>query len=580
MHLILDHPDKASGLHWRAVLASGRPGGFIALLRAELDPPGGAAKSTVLVRNRTMHGAPRKGRPADPAADRKTACWRWEPDPSSHIGGRHIIDVWPGLRHVATGITDALPLRTAQVRYGHLVRQVLRHEAAHARFTSRDATLPKALRDAGVPFRIWNLLEDIRIEEVERRARGAFRWRRAIALPAYTADPLEWLYSRKVAEGLAIGWAGPVKTAVGDDARRVLSVTYINARDAVESKDLIPIAAEFLKHFPPPPSWPSSVPDPGDTAAGEADGKLPADDGKPGDKPDGKGTDGDAPTPAPGEKPAPAKEAEPTRETASRDCHGMGRKLIEWSPSTKVAREWTPERGEDPREYAPRVIPECWDKPLDVDLIRSLAARLARTVRLVADVPSRLGEEGRRVYVPSVAVGDPACWLRRAEAPGRPELVLIVDMSGSMMPLWMSGGRELILAWRHLALVGTIDLRVWLTGGTHACRLPLHAPDDVWRRLMPTKGVEAFPRTLELAREDLVWARLAVCYSDGDLTDGDIDLRVWRARGVDLVGTAICADMHAASFESNMRRNFGRVVLASSAPALASRLAVALSRRR
>lgn len=572
------HPEltkaRAHDAHRRALLAARRPTGPVGILRAAGE------KVTLEV---VSHPGPEF---RDPESG--TACWQFK-------GGAHRIVVFSGLRFAAdrlatvpAGITPDADYR-ARVKpaYAAFARAAVRHEVGHARFTCRDsARVVGELKRVGAPFRLFNLFEDVRIESKERADRGPFRWVRAQKIPAETADPRAWVWAAKTAEvGVAPPrgaknplWRGPEYTATGDFAHVVLARLFNAAQGADADRDaglapIVDVCAEFLRHFPGAATkpWPVDAGDPGDAVGDEHDGRC---DPEPGEE-TGAG-DAGTPEPAPAAPPPLPRPGTPKRRV-DRPESSDGPGADEWAPCPEVDRAWVPERGHDPRIYG---RPGSCDRDPDRDLIRVVMARLARIVHQVADLPAGIGEDGRGIYVPALAGGDPACWLRPAPTPGRPELCLVVDMSGSMYSLWHDGGREVVLAFRELARRGRIGLSCWLTGGAYPCRLPVHAPGSVWAGICPSHGVESFPDTLNQARADLQRARLAVCFSDGCLTDGDIDVSGWRARGVDLVGTCIAPADHAEFMSNILRENFGRGVVDGSPVGLASQLAVALSRRR
>ena len=573
------HPEltkaRAHNLHRRALLHARRPAGPVGILRA-------AGEVVELM----VHSKPG---PEFRDPESETACWQYR-------DGKHRIAVLSGLRFAADGLATvpagAVPVADWKARvkpaYAAFSRAAVRHEVGHARFTCRDnARVVAELRRVGAPFRLFNLFEDVRIESLERADRGPFRWPKYQKVPAACEDPRAWIWAAKSAEaGVAAprgarfpGWTGPAKTAVGADSITVLTDLFEECQHAPSDRDMgladvVNACEAFIRHFPDAAEkpWPTDAADPGDRVGEDRDGRcdpVPAPaDGAPSGEP------GPAPTPeTPEPAPAPAPAPKPR---IDRPGVADGPPAGEWARNPEVERGWTPERGHDPDDYTSRgagLLP-------DNDLIRALMSRLGRIVHAVADRPAALGEDGRGVYVPAVAGGDPACWLRPAPTPGRPTLCLVVDMSGSMGGLWSMGGREIVLAFRELARVGRIGLSCWLTGGPRAVRLPVHAPAGVWGSLKPRHSVESFPETLNMARADLLAARLAVCFSDGDLTDGSIDVSAWRARGVDLVGTCVAPVDEQRDTLDQLGRNFGRAVVDSTPMGLASQLAVALSRRR
>ena len=83
-----------------------------------------------------------------------------------------------------------------------LVKVVYRHERAHALFTCRDLEgVHEYADELEVPFRLVNLLEDIRVEYLDRKAKGKFEWLRFMDEPKVSlADVMSLLYWCKVVE--------------------------------------------------------------------------------------------------------------------------------------------------------------------------------------------------------------------------------------------------------------------------------------------------------------------------------------------------------------------------------------------
>jgi len=536
------HHFAALGLAWRGATPE-RPGGPLAILAAataDADAPEPKVEARAITFK--SGGA---------AGDDKTADWHWDP------ARGHVIRIHTGVRKVATGIPATAARSLVTRRYRAMIREIIRHEAAHGHWSERNGKmLAEECRRLAVPFRLWNLFEDVRIEHLERAARGLFRWARYCLIESATSDPVSWIFAWKQREGGSIhaAWTGAAATKKCAPALTTLARLFTKATKAPDSFAVVKIAAEFLEHFDMK-SWPGGVPVPDRIGDGET-------------------YDGE---PLVVEPTGPSDLLDPGASDAAAD----GRRAP--TPGTSGTWHRSPRTADSVGESRGELSPYLFAyNPPDPVLTRELAAKLARIVRMVGERPGTLTEDGSRLYLPSYAAGDPDCWLSRSPAPDAPRLVLIVDMSGSMQPLWTShGGRELVHAFRLLARTGRAHVRFWFTGhGAGGVRLSPHESDDAWNKLYPGFGAEDYVRTLRKCEPDLRWARLAVCFSDADLTDGDVDVALYRAKGIDLCGCCIGPADALALFAEQQRKNFGRSVVDSSAPGLASQLAVALSRRR
>jgi len=146
---------------------------------------------------------------------------------------------------------------------------LLRHECAHGMFSETDLdAIAVECKNVGLPFGLLNLLEDARIEHLEReRSRDPksgkvwrFHWWCFTPSPVETARPGQYFWSlvnreasswKRYSAG-APRWIGKV----GVDAR-VRDYYYHNAIHAKTTRELIPLGAEYMKEFPVPAKKPS-----------------------------------------------------------------------------------------------------------------------------------------------------------------------------------------------------------------------------------------------------------------------------------------------------------------------------------
>jgi len=131
--------------------------------------------------------------------------------------------------------------------------QILRHEKWHGLVTVRDVpALAAACRRDGVPFAVFNILEDIRIEYKAWEMEGSwFEWVRWVAInPA--ANAIHAILNMKMAE--TSGWGARWTTS--DENERDLGTFFDKARNAPNSWAIILLAKEFIDRFgtdaPPP----------------------------------------------------------------------------------------------------------------------------------------------------------------------------------------------------------------------------------------------------------------------------------------------------------------------------------------
>ena len=175
-----------------------------------------------------------------------TACWSYNPP--------HVIAIGDGIfkRYVKK------PSHT-EVELGAYVHAYNSHEHAHAKWTERDLiSVNVKLGEKKVPFSLFNLFEDARIEHLWRvEVKTEFNW---LDFEANALDgiPVEedvsqagtWFFSFIQADGKLT----PTDSRVHESeiGSKVYSF-YTRATLALTSWALFPIMEDWLKEFPPPP---------------------------------------------------------------------------------------------------------------------------------------------------------------------------------------------------------------------------------------------------------------------------------------------------------------------------------------
>ncbi|MBM3825059.1 MAG: hypothetical protein FJ404_19640 [Verrucomicrobia bacterium] len=146
---------------------------------------------------------------------------------------------------------------------------LLRHEAAHGLFTEQDLdSIVRSARAVGVPLVLMNLLEDARVEHLEReRSRDPrtgkpwrFHWWCFNGALTETNRPSRYLWSliNKEASSWSRYSAGAPRWLgkAGSDVR-IRDHYYHQAIHAARTSDLIPLGQEWMAEFPlPRPSPP------------------------------------------------------------------------------------------------------------------------------------------------------------------------------------------------------------------------------------------------------------------------------------------------------------------------------------
>lgn len=481
-----------------------------------------------------------------------TAAWSFSG--SDTEPGTHTIYMGDGMFSQArSGLTREELVAYAKA-YGHHERD------GHARATVRgkknvdELLRPLMGTKRKIPFPLFNLFEDARIEYRQRRIGGAqLNWRQ-FEKPPELADGAELrpesvlfyiIQSEAEDEALEDEWLAAAMKRDETLTRRVFDY-YQRIVAAPDSWHLRPLMLEWLNEFVPPEDEESSGDasgpmaesselelgyglsvSPGDKASFDAGTEVlegPGKSGMPKDGPPGKGQGelDSIRTESEGESNLLA--AAPVAKLNMAEVSQLARRLEKafWSPS--VAR--------DSEDATPELC------------IENL---------LLADTRGRAWQEGRA----------------KGRAVQR-RIALVMDCSGSMMGGPVEEGRKLIAALSLLAKRGVLTGEVLLTAvvGSKSQWLRLQLPinrRDIERihAFAAAEGIEAALRrnVTSLARCHRVFL-----YSDGAICDAQPDKSWLRARGVEVIGLYCGTEESAVNLATHTRK----VIVRSTPMALAT----------
>lgn len=227
----------------------------------------------------------------DPAVP--TGCWQKN-------GRRHEIKLGVNFDDHLTPATVARPAAVESA-----MRSLGTHECCHGLYTNNDAELCASwLAGEGIPFAIFNLFEDVRIEHLYRTANPHFKfgWERTLGFEKDCTIAAQYVlslshreasrFSTMTAAAAPINWLGaPTVTGTGTahDGKRthlVIQNFYTRACACATARDLLPLIKEWCDVFgydrPESPRI-------DDMIDGEADPSAPSD----GPSDTGHGGDGD-----------------------------------------------------------------------------------------------------------------------------------------------------------------------------------------------------------------------------------------------------------------------------------------------
>ena len=464
-----------------------------------------------------------------------TACWSWN-------GGKHHITI--GTKFAET-LTEKSQANIDHVRAAY--QSLLRHECWHGMATSQTEEVVKELRAAGIPFGLFNIFEDARIEHLARNCTdagkdpgGRFRWQNWEELSAKEIDkPVQWFhllvwreasaYKSLTSAEAGFTWTGPKPSfykATGECTRRLIRGFYARAIAAPCTKDLLPIIKDWARIFGV--DSPKGIRTTEEINGEHADGTKATGEGESG----GVGNGGDA--------------------EGGND--GLSSVEIDINPDNS---ELTVEEIAGIKEFQYHDHYHTWDE----NKVRRIVNRLTQITASAALDKDELGSTGTRLHLAGVVAQSSQFTRRTTEVSGRRTIAVIVDGSGSMYHTWKShGGLEFVLALRRLHVRSILDVRVWITGGGKCARLPMGRISDLEiAAISPCKGNETFAKTLRHRPviADIQSASVTIAWTDGQISDGDVDSRALRQRGVDIIGCAP-RDPKNEKIRRNILKHFGR----------------------
>lgn len=507
----------------------------------------------------------------------------------NHGQALHIIQVQddaPEQERMPTGTADEKERGIA------LCTAVLRHEAWHARLTDRSSdTLKLGIDHFGISPKMFNLFEDARIEQAARDEEGNdFGWLGCYRHPGETVEvenALAMFHWMTVCEGREKDIATAKSRWFGAETvkwrgHEWVSVDLIEefvkaAQQASSTRHLWRLEREWLEafggHYVPPPEWPFPVPSdavPGDgegtqQGAGEesAESKAEAE----AREKSGKGGEGkEKGTPGVGFggtdiKPHAATQAEKTA------YDGKGFEKV------KLTEQVSSDLGLQPFVFSGS-LGAVREIPLEqVQQESEVAARLRRMVRAIDASRASTATMGSKLHLANIISSSPDAFARYSGRKGKRKVCLVMDMSGSMQQCFDEHGRVFLSAMLRLHREGMLEVSAYLSGAGKCYKLPGETNSVTIQALTAQLGCETIDRTLEKARMDVMAADTVLVYTDGHLTDGDVNAGEWRSRGVDLIG--VCTNDNSdyrGNLRTTMEQHFHKAIVENSPAELAGKI--------
>lgn len=439
--------------------------------------------------------------------DFDTACWSYLPPHRIYIG--------------ENCLSKAKKRLSKKDRLSYL-EAFLRHEVSHLRWTERDLKLVnEVLAKAGIPFGLWNLFEDARIEHLERvRSEKKFNW----ALYEDVEVPLPGAYGSPFNEFFVL-----IQCENEGRADRMPEVVefYDRAIQAPTALALIPILEDWVRRFgrnAPPARFSGEL----ETAMSlQLSGSAL--------------TDFDQGTFKPGAE--PSKGGKPVKLKAKKRSKLLNpnRESVDFERAEQLAKKF-------------------------------LALFGVRTVTTRSDEPSA------RISARHLELERP-CYKRKTTIVAQAKhLCLVVDCSGSMEGTPIKDARLLSWALSHLASLGKIKGCLILSAvvGDTAVNEVFELPvtKDVVERIHAFGDAEGLNAAILSNQARLADADMVFVKTDGNIFDEPIDRNTVQKKGITVCGLYSGGVDNADQMKKHFNRFFVRDSLESLIDALLqSRLA-------
>lgn len=448
-----------------------------------------------------------------------TACWQWK-------AAHHVIKCGLKLHEICNSST-----RTNDAKMKRFVEAVIRHETEHGRQTDRTKITAEACEKAGVPFRLYNLFEDCRIEynsAIRVDGDGAFRWINyqdvedvySIASSLLWATKTNEAGIKKQPSASVPKWSGADEMLYHGKSKKTRLIVLDFYRRAIAcptSIDLVPICKEWISIFGVDVADSIAT----DTINGVVDPNAPIPNGV-------------------------------QEKDGLRDDNAPSENKPSW--------EWKTNKS-----------------AMNHRQISRIARSLNQVIQSAKVTRNRLNCNGNKLDASQAMQGSEKAFRNRGRTNGKRSLALIVDMSGSMRGTWKyNGGKEFVLAFRELARQNKLDLEILLTqqyGSAKSYRVRKDDQDKWINDLMPDGNGEQIMRCMKRFDSIIKSSTTSVIFTDSCLSDNDINTEHYRRMGLNTIACYIePSEIRLAGGRDRMNKHFARSVIATEANELARRL--------
>lgn len=482
-----------------------------------------------------------------------------------------------------------------------------RHERQHARMTPQDLKQVKRdLRTLGIPFMLFNLFEDARIEHSSREELGdPFQWMMFEDL-APMRDPVALFLRCIQLEGAPDTEALSTEAPFGKDGKRVLSEAaeaiqgfYRRTCKATTAEQMYPIITAFIEEFKDELQIPPPEEGAGEGSGGTGAGSSAASGSGEGEG-EGEGGDDSGAEERAGDLSTAAEAAERGDEFFDEfdaDAEVVGGTDEEGRKAEEEAREKLkgshsiePPKGKGGKSQG---IPECIvpqesggmaeehhflaKKPGNLDAtyaarVEKLTAVLLRMFK-AHTLPAATENPGKRLSSRHLARGELKFVHRKVfGGKSRRKYTIVYDCSGSMSGRPDREGKLFLLALNNLAkrgfLQGSLILSGWVNGRPGWLKYTFPLNDAVILRIQPSHSSEGIQDALKDNLKELNDNDDVFVYTDACICDAPLDRGFFAKRKIWPVGLYVGDDDAA----SEMERHFPQSIIRSNIEELVEKL--------
>ena len=212
---------------------------------------------------------------------------------------------------------------------------------------------------------------------------------------------------------------------------------------------------------------------------------------------------------------------------------------------------------------------------IDPKIIRhskNIARKLSSIVRNGGKTKTRLARIGSILKINKAITNETNCFKSLGKKSGKRKIVILIDHSGSMQDTWhIHGGKEFCSAFMLLNKQRLIDLNMIVSYDQFGYNITKHSIEDLMQ-LEPNGSHEALDTNLKKYSDVVSKADTVILFTDGYLTGNIVNESKWRANGTDLIACCLCNSNHIAKIRSKCNGYFTRSFIHSEPFALAQNL--------